>query len=366
MVHEFTFPLVAIAIGGILSAGGTWLIRRWSMAHGFVDRPGGHKGHSAPVALGGGVAVTLAVVAPIVAGVWAASAIQSRPSITPPAALAAHVDGIVAKTPAALAISAGACILCVLGLIDDRRPLPAGLRLVIHVLVAGALVVGFELRMLSHLPYAASAGLSILWILTLTNSFNFLDNMDGLACGVAAIAAGVFAAAALLAGQVFVPTLCLLLAGALIGFLPFNLHPARIYVGDAGSTVIGMLLAVFTILTSYVDPRLGPRPFGVVTPLVVMAVPLYDTASVFFLRWRSGAPIWRGDRRHFSHRLVRRGMSVPRAVLVIWLATLVTALPALMLPRVESWLEATVILGQTVLVVGLVALLEGSGGNDGR
>ncbi len=365
MINQFSLPLLVVPIGGILSAGGTWLIRRWSIAHGFVDRPGGHKGHRAPVALGGGVAVTLAVVMPIVVGVWAASELSAPPSPSLPEALTKHLEGIIAKTPAALAISAAACILCIVGLLDDRRPLPAGLRLIIQIVVAGVLVVGFDLRMLSHLPYAASAGLSILWILTLTNSFNFLDNMDGLACGVAAIAAAVFAVAAMLAGQIFVPTLCWLLVGALLGFLPFNFHPARIYVGDAGSTVIGMLLAVFTILTSYVDPNLGPQPFGVVTPLIVMAVPLYDTASVFFLRWRSGVPISTADRRHFSHRLLRRGMSVPRAVLVIWLATLATALPALMLPRIESWLHATIILGQTILVVGLVALLEGSGGNDG-
>jgi UDP-GlcNAc:undecaprenyl-phosphate GlcNAc-1-phosphate transferase len=220
--------------------------------------------------------------------------------------------------------------------------------------------VVFDLRLLSHLGTVPSMVLSMLWILTLMNSLNFLDNMDGLAAGVALIVTAIFALAAMRDGQLFVPTCCGLLVGALAGFLPFNFHPASIYMGDAGSLVIGLLLAVFTILTTFADPARGQQPIGALAPLVVMAVPLYDTASVIFLRWRIGVPIWTGDRRHFSHRLVRRGMSVPQAVIVIWLATLVTALPALLLPT-ASWPLAWGIAVQTLLVVALVALLESAG-----
>ena len=124
--------------------------------------------------------------------------------------------------------------------------------------------------------------------------------------------------------------------------------------------VIGLLLAVLTILTVFADPGQGHRPIGILAPLVVMAVPLYDTASVVLLRLRSGASLWVGDRRHFSHRLVRRGMSVRKAVLVIWLATLVTSLPAVLLPRAD-WPLAWGVMLQTLLVVALVALLESSG-----
>ena len=355
-----TLPPLALGIGAILCAGGTWLVRRWSLAYGFVDHPGGHKGHEEPIALGGGVALTLAVVVPVLAGVLAAKLLADAPPAWLPPFLLPHLDGIVAKMPMALAICGAAGVLCVLGLIDDRRPLSAGLKFFIQALVACVLVIGFDLRLLTHLPAAASITLSVLWILTLTNSLNFLDNMDGLSSGVAAIAATIFAITATLAGQLFVPTCCWLLVGALIGFLPFNFHPASIFLGDAGSTVVGLLLAVFTILTTFASPALGDRPIGVIAPIVVMAVPLYDTASVFFLRWRSGAPIWAGDRRHFSHRLVRRGMGVRKAVVVIWLATIVTALPALLLAR-ASWLEAWGIALHTGLIVALVALLESSG-----
>lgn len=363
MINRLTLPLFAVPFSMVICAVGTVLVRRWSLARGFADRPGGHKGHAVPIALGGGIAVTLAVILPMLLGILTAAAIARRPPDWLPAMLSTHLDGIVSKIPTAVGICVGAVAMCILGLLDDRRPLSPGLRLVVQAIIAAALVVGFDLRLLSHLPSPVSIGLSMLWILILTNSLNFLDNMDGLAAGVAAIAASVFAVTAMLADQIFVPTCCWLLVGALLGFLPYNFHPASIYVGDAGSTVIGFLLAVFTILTTFTSPAQGDQPIGVVAPLVVMAVPLYDTASVFYLRWRIGVPVWTGDRRHFSHRLVRRGMSVRKAVVVIWLATLVTALPALWLPK-ATWLEACGIGIQTILVVILVALLESAGPRD--
>lgn len=363
MITAHTLSLIALPVGFVFSAAGTSVVRRWSLRHDFVDRPGGHKGHAAPVALGGGIAVTAAVVLPILAGLVFAMWGDNAAASLIPAPMKPHLDGIVAKAPTALGICASAVAMCVIGLIDDRKPLGPGIKFLLQIVIAAILVYTCNLRLLSHLGLALSTSLSILWIVTLTNSLNFLDNMDGLSSGVAAISASMFAIASMISGQIFVPTCCWLLVGSLLGFLPFNFHPAKIYMGDAGSTVIGLLLAVFTILTTFVDPGQHQRPIGVFAPLVVMAVPLYDTASVFFLRWRLGIPIWRGDRRHFSHRLVRRGMSVPKAVTAIWLATLVTAMPALLLPR-SGWFESWIIFGHTVLVVALVALLESSGSND--
>ncbi len=352
--------VVAFLTGAVLSATATWGVRRWSGRRGFVDRPGGHKGHDRPVALGGGVAVTLAVVLPLVAAMLAARALAGDSPAWMPAELAVHLDGILAKVPLAAAVVGALVAMCVVGLIDDARPLGPGIKILVQLGAAVFLVVGFDLRLMSHLGPWPSAALSVLWILTLTNAVNFLDNMDGLATGVAIIAAAVLGVTSMLSGQLFVPTWCWLLVGALAGFLPYNLHRASIYLGDAGSLVIGFLLAVLTILTTFFDPTRGHQPIGVIAPLVVMAVPLYDTTSVIFLRLRCGVPIWTGDRRHFSHRLVRRGMSVPKAVSVIWLATLVTALPALLLPRAD-WTLGCGIVVQTLLVVALVALLESSG-----
>lgn len=353
----------AAACGAAISAAGTAVVRRWSRSRGFVDRPGGHKGHASPVALGGGVAVTLAVVGPMAGGVLLAWMWTDAVPSWIPAELGVHFSGIAAKAPVAGGIVAAAAFMCIVGLIDDARPLSAWIKLSAQIAVAAFLVLVCDLRLLSMLGNVPSIALTMLWILTLINAFNFLDNMDGLASGVAMIAAAVFALTAMLAGQIFVPTCCWLLVGALAGFLPYNFHPASVFLGDAGSMVIGLLLAVFTILTTFVDPSGNAEPFVVLTPLVVMAVPLYDTASVVFLRLRLGVPIWSGDRRHFSHRLLRRGMSVRRAVLVIWLATLTTALPAVILSRAD-WELGGIVMLQTVLVVGLVACMEAGGPGD--
>jgi len=338
-------------------------MRRFARSRDLVDLPGAHKAHPRPVALGGGVAILLGVVLPMLAAVVAAGVWHNQPPAWLPANIRIHLGGIVTKTPLAWAIMAAAVAACAVGFWDDLRPLGAMTKFIAQIAIAAFLVIPFKLRVLSHLGDAPSIALSILWIVTLMNSLNFLDNMDGLAGGVACIAAAVFALAAYRDGQVFVPVCCALFVGALAGFLPFNFFPASIYMGDAGSLVIGLLLAVFTILTTFADPARGQQPIGVLAPLVVMAVPLYDTASVIYLRWRQGSAIWTGDRRHFSHRLMRRGMSVPQAVCVIWLATLVTALPALWLAT-ASWPMAWGIACQAVMVIALVALLESSGPGD--
>lgn len=353
--------LVIAALGSaILSAIGTLLVIRESTAIGFVDVPSGRKAHDRPIPLGGGLAIAAAVLLPTLAAVGFARFFSTNPPDWLPDAVRVHLPGIASKSTVGIGIVIAAVTICAIGLADDARPMQAWVKLLGQFLIALFLVVGCDLRLMSHLPWGLSMFLSVFWILTLTNSFNFLDNMDGLAAGVGMIAASVFALTALSAGQVFVPVCCALLAGSLLGFLPFNFHPARVYMGDAGSMVIGLLLAVFTILTTFSAPAQGQEPFGVLAPLVVMSVPLYDTTSVVFLRWRIGAPIWTGDRRHFSHRLQQRGMSVRQAVLVIWLATLVTSLPALLLPH-ASWPLAWGVVVQSLLVVSLVALLESSG-----
>jgi UDP-GlcNAc:undecaprenyl-phosphate GlcNAc-1-phosphate transferase len=356
-------PVCAFASAAILAAVATLVARRFATARGFVDQPGGHKGHATPTALGGGIAITLAIIIPILLGVGAARVFMNHCPTWFPQELAPHLAGIVARAPTALGLVLAAAAMCGMGLLDDARPLAPRIKLAFQLPVTLFLVIGLDLRLMAHWPYVISAALSVLWMLILTNSFNFLDNMDGLAAGVAMIAAAVFGVTAAFAGQIFVPVCCWLLAGAMAGFLPYNFHPASIFMGDAGSQVIGLLLAAFTILTTFADPSCGERPIGVIAPLVVMAVPLYDTVSVCFLRWRIGAPIWKGDRRHFSHRLARRGMGVRKAVLVIWLATLVTAVPALLLPT-ATWPQAGGIIVHTLLVVSLVALLESAGPNE--
>jgi len=352
--------IVVAAIGGAfaLSIVLCVIVRGVARRVGFVDRPGGHKGHTAPVALGGGIAIFAAVMLPVLGGTllagWARSA---EAADWVPEYLQPHLSGIAEKLPLLLAIMAGAMVLHVVGLIDDARPLGPWSKLAVETVVALALAWGFKVRAADALGTVPAIGLSVLWIVLIVNAFNFLDNMDGLAAGVAAISAAIFAGTAMIAGQIFVPTLAWVLVGSLLGFLVFNFAPARMFMGDAGSMVIGYFLAILTILTTYYDPAQQTQPVGVLVPLIVLAVPLYDVISVVVHRLRAGDSPFRGDRRHFSHRLLKRGMSTRYAVLTIYLATAATGLPAMLLPR-ANWTSAVLIFAQTVCVVCIIAILE--------
>jgi len=196
------------------------------------------------------------------------------------------------------------------------------------------------------------------WLVAITNAFNFLDNMDGLSAGVAAICAVALLGASASMGQVFVSSLLCLLLGALLGFLPHNFPPAKVFMGDAGSTVIGFLLAVASCLTTYVRPGQTYYLYGVFVPLVLMAVPLYDMVSVITLRLRERKNPMVGDRRHFSHRLVRRGMKVPAAVLTIYLCTAATAISASLLANVTGNTAAILVFCQTIAILLIIAVLE--------
>jgi UDP-GlcNAc:undecaprenyl-phosphate GlcNAc-1-phosphate transferase len=352
--------VVPVAVIGsfVLSLLLTFLVRNWARRTGFVDHPGGHKGHKAPTALGGGIALIGAIWLPIVAGTIAAWLIRDKaPPAFLPELLGTHLEGIASRLGTVLALAAGAVVLHVIGLLDDRRPLGPAPKFIAEAVIAIVLAWPMHLRIGDALGPAPSIVLTVLWIVLITNAFNFLDNMDGLSAGVAAIAAAIFAVAAMNAGQIFVPTMAWVMVGALAGFLVFNSSPASIFMGDSGSLVIGYTLSILTILTTYYDPARGTEPFGVLVPIVVLAVPLYDVASVICHRVRAGHSPFRGDQRHFSHRLVKLGMSPRAAVLTIYLATAATALPAIFLPQAD-WTKAGLLLLQCACVVFAIAVLE--------
>ena len=359
---------VGISLGGgfVLSAVGTAIVRRVALRRQFVDHPGGHKSHTEPVALGGGIPITLALVSPIVLGFIFLRVVCEGGEAPAwiPEALRVHLPGLLSRAAPAFGIAAGAVVLHVLGLIDDARHLGPWVKLIVQFAVAGLLVFGFDVRMLTVLGFVPSSVVTILWIVLITNAFNFLDNMDGLSAGVAAITAAIFALAAIRVEQIFVPTLAFLVVGVMLGYLWHNFPPARIFMGDAGSLVIGYFMAVLTILTTYwetgAQQELSPR---IMIPLIVLAVPLYDTASVVLIRLRQGISPFRGDQRHFSHRLVQRGMSPRNAVLTIYLATAATSLGAIMLPK-SSWAAASFVILQCVCVVLMIAILEQVKSND--
>jgi len=354
----YLLVLAAGAVSFVLSLIGTLFIRAFARRVGFVDHPAGHKAHAAPVALGGGVAMTAAIALPIMAGsiiVWLMR--TGEPPQSLPEVVRDYLPGMIERVPLLLGVLGCAVFLHIVGLRDDRRPLGPGVKFAVQFSVGLVTAWPLGIRAAEFLPPVLSIALTVLWIVLITNAFNFLDNMDGLSAGVGAIAATIFALASMNAGQVFVPTLAALLVGATLGFLVFNFSPASIFMGDAGSLVMGYLLSVVTVLTTFYDASLEFSPLGVVVPLVVLAVPLYDVTSVVIHRIRLGESPFRGDRRHFSHRLVNRGLSPRGAGLTIYLATAATGLPAIVLPSL-TWPGAILMLIQCVCVVLIIAILE--------
>jgi UDP-GlcNAc:undecaprenyl-phosphate GlcNAc-1-phosphate transferase len=346
----------------VVSAALCGLVRLWGPRLGLVDRPGGHKGHKVPTPLGGGVAIWLTTV-----GVLGAGALLLRlvgPGL--PEALALHASGLWSRAPELGLILTLASVLMVMGLLDDVFTLPWAPRLAVQC-AAALVIVAWGVRVTLFWPFThplAGGALSVLWIVAMTNAFNFLDNMDGLAAGVGLIAAALFAAAQVAVGSLFVPAVLLVLIGALAGFLVHNRYPARLFMGDAGSNFIGFLLGTLTIAGTYFRFAAPYSPYGVLAPLLVMAVPLYDMASVVVIRLRAGRSPFRGDRSHFSHRLVERGLTPRQAVRTIDLVTLAGGLGALLLHRLSA-AGAGVVIAQTLCLLGVVALLELSGTRPG-
>jgi UDP-GlcNAc:undecaprenyl-phosphate GlcNAc-1-phosphate transferase len=353
---EWIYFLVA---GGLVGAAFvlSWALcsaaRRLAPRWGLVDRPGGHKGHRLPTPLGGGVAIWLTTVGILLVGVLVIELGGARL----PEALARHAPGAQSRVDVLLKILALATVIMVMGLVDDLRNLDWRMRLGIQVACATMLVAG-EVRVTLFWPFTnpvLGGAVTVLWIVGLTNAFNMLDNMDGLAASVGLIAAALFCGAQIAVGDLFAPAVLLVVVGALGGFLVHNHAPARLFMGDAGSNLLGFLLGALTVVGTFT--RTGFPQHGVLAPLLVMAVPLYDMTSVVLIRLREGRSPFRGDRRHFSHRLVARGLTPPQAVWTIDLVTLAGGLGALLLHRLD-WPGACVVLAQTGCLVGLVAILE--------
>lgn len=311
-----------VYLAALLSAAATTfatlpLWQRWCQRTGLVDDPGHRKIHQAPIPLAGGFAVLSGLLLPLAAAIVL---LQSSDHQIVSAAALGH--GFSRRGLQILAILFGAIAITLLGWLDDKHELRALLKFAGQLLVA-ALLCSVGVRITLFVPNLLfSYAVTMLWLVTVINAFNFMDNMNGLCAGLGIIGAWHFGAMAAADGQYLVALIALLACGALLGFLPHNFPKARAFLGDAGSHLTGYLLAVLAILPHFYTPQ-RPRALAVLTPLLVLAVPLLDLVWVVILRWRTGKPVYVGDTNHLSHRLVRTGCSHTRAVLLIWLAAAV-------------------------------------------
>ncbi|MCC7361486.1 MAG: undecaprenyl/decaprenyl-phosphate alpha-N-acetylglucosaminyl 1-phosphate transferase [Anaerolineales bacterium] len=319
------WPIIVAA--ALLAFLATPLTRLLAHRLGMVDQPGLRKTHRLPVPLLGGLAMYSALAA--------AFLLFGQPDW--------RAEGV--------GIFGGATLLFLTGLWDDRFGLPAWFKLAAQIVAAFAvMVVGIQVQLagLKALDWL----ITLLWIVGITNAVNLMDNMDGLAAGIALVAALAFFLLAALEGQGLVAGLAAALAGAAAGFLFYNVAPAISFMGDAGALTLGFLLAVIGLKLRFTHYPLGSTWMA---PIIVLGVLIFDTALVCVSRLRRGRSIFQGGSDHTSHRLAQLGLSQPRAVLTLYVSAAGLGLAALFITRAPV-MPANAAFG-ALLAAGVVALI---------
>lgn len=346
----------------------TAVMRRLAWRFDILDHPGERKVHAEPMPLMGGVAIVVSFFAIVLTHilVFRVMRIAGLPGLEDDV-LEFLGEGAKIKVTGILA---GALMVFILGVVDDLRALSAPTKLVGQIGAAMILVAsGMRIEAFVLSNFWVSVAVTVFWVVMITNSLNFLDNMDGLCGGVAVIAAMSFFLA-VNPDETLVRVVLMVFAGAVGGFLYHNLAPARIFMGDAGSMFNGYMLATVSLLGTFHHAD-TPSPIAVTAPLFALAVPLFDTMTVLFIRWRAGVPLMKGDKRHFSHRLVQLGMSPRQAVEFIFLVGGVVGLGGALLSQLSPS-GIAIIIAQTVGVFLLIVLLMNAGkrkngdGSDGK
>ena len=325
-------PMVHVALVGavaaLLSYVFTDVAKRVALRLGVVAAPRPERWHRQPVPLLGGIA--------ILAGVLAAVAVMPQVSRE------------------IWIVLAGAVILFLVGLVDDVRPLSPQIKLVSQVAVA-SVIAGLGLQLHLTGQPVADFVLTLLWIVGITNAFNLLDNMDGLAAGLAVITVGFRLVFYIADGNVAAAGFAAAIAGAATGFLIHNLRPASVFMGDAGSLFLGSLVAGLSLVGGYPYSR---SVFSVLLfPVIVLLVPIFDTTLVAVTRLLAGRSVAAGGRDHSSHRLVGLGLTERKAVLALYALSICSGLVALFTYRYGltygSVLIVFLLLGAGVLGVSL-------------
>ncbi len=329
--------LAVAAVAAGLAIAITPQVRRAALARGYVAGVSNDRWHRRPTAHVGGVAIFLAF-----SGAVAVGLLLLRP------AGVLGLPGVELRPLTALVVAG--VLMFATGLLDDLRPLPPAPKLLVQV-AAGAILVsgGVMLRLTGFGPVDVFISLS--WFVLITNALNLLDNMDGLAGGVAAIAAGFLGVIFVLDGMIPFAMVAFALAGALMGFLRHNVAPARIFMGDCGSLFLGIFLAGLALAPA---PGLSRGLFGVVMlPVLILAVPILDTTLVTAGRIADGRPIAVGARDHASHRLVALGLPEAKAVRILWLLAVAGGTLGVLLRTRE---RAYAYLVGGILMIGLALL----------
>ena len=295
----------------------TPLVRSFAIKYKLVARPKDNRFHRKVTAILGGVGIFIAALAGIFIN--------------------------VPLTKNILAFLVGGSFVFLWGLSDDFRPMRPQVKLLGQI-IASCIIIFFDISFNIANYKLLSYVLTIFWIIGITNAFNLLDNMDGLAAGTVAISSIMIFLSTLMTGDSITGVISLILAAVALGFLPYNFNPAKIYMGDSGSMFLGFSLATISIMGSY---RVASNILVTLAiPVLILAVPIFDTLFVLVMRNIGGRSFWVGGKDHTSHRLVSLGLSERKTVIILYCSSIVFGLIALLYTKLN------------IMIVSIFAILS--------
>jgi len=320
-VPELAAYGVVLAVVAVTTFAALFAVRRVAVRIGAVVKPDERRVHARPTPTLGGVAMLLGLLVGM-AVAWALG----------------DFSAVFSGSTEPIGLVIAAVIMLTVGVVDDLREVSAPAKLAGMVLPATVLVISGIAILVLRVPFLGvfvlssdwSYLLSVLWVIGMANAINFIDGLDGLAGGIVAIAAGSFflyslelSNQGLLAPGNLGPLLSVIVLGACLGFLPHNVHPARIFMGDGGALLLGMLLAASTMVVGgRVDQQFSGQSFffyaPLFIPLVILGVPIIDTLFAIVRRASSRTGISTADKGHLHHRLMRLGHGHRRSVFILW------------------------------------------------
>ena len=329
------YVVLALLIALMVSFLSTPVVKTFAYKVGAIDVPkDGRRMHKVPIPRLGGLAIFLGFMISILL--------------------------LVDITPEMRSILLGAVIIVILGVVDDIMALPAMLKFVVQILAAlipathGVVIqVISNPNLLSAKPYWSLGWLSIpvtvLWIVAITNAVNLIDGLDGLANGVSAISAMTVLVIALMTSEVQVAIVMAALVGACVGFMPYNLNPAKMFMGDTGATFLGFILATMSIQGLF-------KFYAIISfavPFLILGLPIFDTAFAFIRRIAHGQSPMQADRSHIHHRLIDMGLNQKQAVATLYVISTILGLSAVVLTTGGE--EKAMVLFLTLCLVAVVA-----------
>lgn len=310
-----------------VTLGLTPLVKQLAIRVGAVDRPNARKVHKKMMPRLGGLGIYLAFMLGMLV--------------------------LMPESNYTLPLLIGSGLVVMTGVLDDLFSLPAKVKIVLHFFAALIIVCGGITVEFINLPFNGvlylhwlSIPLTLLWIMGITNAINLIDGLDGLAAGVSSIVLLTIAGLSMTDGNMFVFTVSVLLLGSTLGFLPYNFHPAKIFMGDTGAYLLGYVISVLALL-GFKNVTL----FSLVVPIVMLAVPISDTLFAIVRRLVHKKPLMAPDRSHLHHCLLRFGFTHRQTVLLIYGMSALFALAAIVL-------SSSTLLGSLVIIVAVMFVIE--------